>query len=71
MSEPIISIEGLSKCYIIGHQREKGDGLRHVLERRIRAPLRWFRPARPDRGGAAGLPQPGAAGKGLSRFGLM
>ncbi len=40
MSKSIISVENLSKRYIIGHQAEKGDGLRHALERAIRAPFR-------------------------------
>ena len=39
MSESIISVENLSKRYIIGRQAEQGDGLRHVLERAIRAPF--------------------------------
>ncbi len=39
MSESIISVENLSKRYIIGKQAEKGDGLRHMLERAIRAPF--------------------------------
>lgn len=41
MSESIISVENLSKRYIIGRQAEQGDGLRHVLERAIRAPFAW------------------------------
>ncbi|MBC8095063.1 MAG: ABC transporter ATP-binding protein, partial [Akkermansiaceae bacterium] len=31
MAPPIISIENLSKKYIIHHQKSEGDGLRHVL----------------------------------------
>ncbi len=42
MSESIISVENLSKRYQIGRQAEKGDGLRHVLERAVRAPLGWM-----------------------------
>lgn len=42
MSESIISVENLSKRYQLGRQAEKGDGLRHVLERAIRAPLGWL-----------------------------
>jgi lipopolysaccharide transport system ATP-binding protein len=44
MSESIISVENLSKCYKIGRQSDKGDGLRHVLEQAVRAPVNWFRP---------------------------
>lgn len=43
MSESIISVENLSKRYIIGRQAEKGDGLRHVLEQAVRAPFGWLR----------------------------
>ena len=43
MTSPIISVEHLSKRYIIGHQRAKGDGLRHAIEDTARAPWRWFR----------------------------
>lgn len=43
MSESIISVEEMSKRYLIGRQAEKGDGLRHVLEQAVRAPLGWFR----------------------------
>ena len=44
MSESIISVENLSKCYKIGRQASKGDGLRHVLEQAVRAPFSWLRP---------------------------
>ena len=51
MSESIISVENLSKCYMIGRQATKGDGLRHVLEQAVRAPFAWLRPeAREKRG---------------------
>ncbi len=43
MSNIAISVEHVSKRYIIGHQREAGDGLRHVLERALRSPFNWFR----------------------------
>ncbi len=43
MSDSIISVENLSKRYMIGRQAEKGDGLRHVLERAVRAPIGWIR----------------------------
>src|SRR5581483_6641131 len=43
MSEPIILFEKVSKRYLIGRQPEKGDGLRHVIERMARNPISWFR----------------------------
>ena len=43
MSDSIISVENLSKRYLLGRQAERGDGLRHVLERAVRAPLGWIR----------------------------
>ncbi len=43
MSKPIISVENLSKRYTIGHQRAKGDGLRHALENAVRNPLSWLK----------------------------
>lgn len=42
MSDSIIFVENLSKIYMIGRKAEKGDGLRHVLERAARAPLGWI-----------------------------
>ena len=52
MSDSIISVENLSKCYKIGRQSAKGDGLRHVLDQAVRAPFEWLRPeARQKRGG--------------------
>jgi lipopolysaccharide transport system ATP-binding protein len=41
MSDAIVTIENLSKRYVLGRQPEKSDGLRHVLERSIRSP--WSR----------------------------
>src|SRR5208282_3021523 len=43
MSDPVITVEELSKRYIIGHQRARGDGLRHTIERAARHPLAWLR----------------------------
>ena len=43
MGDPIITVEKLSKRYTIGHQRAKGDGLRHVIERAARNPMQWLR----------------------------
>jgi lipopolysaccharide transport system ATP-binding protein len=48
MPEPIITIEKLSKRYVLGHQQEHRDGLRHVLERAFR-PWNWVRDARERR----------------------
>lgn len=42
MSESIITVDGISKCYQIGREALKGDGLRHVLEGALRAPMGWF-----------------------------
>jgi lipopolysaccharide transport system ATP-binding protein len=39
MSDSIISIENLSKRYMIGRHVAKGDGLRHALEGVLRAPF--------------------------------
>jgi len=46
MSDSVITIENLSKRYIIGHQAAKGDGLRHAIERAVRSPLEWLRSGR-------------------------
>lgn len=46
MSTPVITVENLSKCYIIGHQRSKVDGLRHTIEHAIRNPLSLFKARR-------------------------
>ena len=43
MSDTVIQVENLSKRYIIGHQRGKGDGLRHAIEAAVRNPLQWLR----------------------------
>ena len=49
MSESIISVEDLSKCYMIGRQAEKGDGLRHALERAVRSPFAKWRSESPSK----------------------
>lgn len=49
MIESIISVENLSKRYLIGRQAAQGDGLRHVLERAVRAPFGWMRPGRGEK----------------------
>src|SRR5262245_858298 len=42
MSSPIITVENLSKRYVVGHQRDANDGLRHVLDEAMRRPLQWL-----------------------------
>ena len=46
MRDAAITIENLGKRYIIGHQRGKGDGMRHAIDNVLRAPLAWFRSRR-------------------------
>ena len=48
MSDTVISVENLSKRYVIGHQRSKEDGFRHVMEDAVRAPFQWLK-SRQDR----------------------
>ena len=43
VSEPIISVENLSKRYLLGHQLKKGDGLRHALEGLLMTPVKWMK----------------------------
>jgi lipopolysaccharide transport system ATP-binding protein len=43
MSDTVITVENLSKRYIIGHQRSKDEGLRHVIEAAVRAPFKRLR----------------------------
>jgi lipopolysaccharide transport system ATP-binding protein len=42
-SDSVISIENLGKRYTIGRNAAKGDGLRHAIEKAMRAPLAWLR----------------------------
>jgi len=49
VSDPIITVENLSKRYVLGHQAPKGDGLRHVIEEALRAPGEWFKQRRDQR----------------------
>src|ERR1022692_4579027 len=42
MSNPVIAIENLSKRYVIGHQRDAGDSLRHTLEEAFRNTFKWL-----------------------------
>jgi lipopolysaccharide transport system ATP-binding protein len=43
MSDTVVNVENLGKRYIVGHQRSKDDGLRHVVEAAVRAPVTWLR----------------------------
>jgi lipopolysaccharide transport system ATP-binding protein len=50
MSDIAISVQGLSKRYVIGHQRSTSrDGLRHSVEKIIRNPLAWIKRRRKER----------------------
>ena len=51
MSDPIITVKNLSKRYVIGHQRSKDDGLRHVLQDAALAPWRWLQKGARSNGG--------------------
>jgi lipopolysaccharide transport system ATP-binding protein len=46
MNDTAITVENLSKQYIIGHKRTQGDGLRHVIEAAVRAPFTSLRSRR-------------------------
>jgi lipopolysaccharide transport system ATP-binding protein len=46
MNDPIITVENLAKRYSIGHQRNRGDGLRHAIEHAVRNPLERFKAGR-------------------------
>lgn len=52
MSTPVISVEKLSKRYVLGHRDEGRDALRHVLERAMRNPVRWLMERRREAQGA-------------------
>ena len=43
MSDIVIRVENLSKCYTIRHQNGSGEGLRHAIHDFATAPLRWLR----------------------------
>jgi lipopolysaccharide transport system ATP-binding protein len=43
MPDCIISVEDLSKRYVIGHRRDSYDGLRHSVEAAFRTPFRWLK----------------------------
>lgn len=43
MRDAVITGENISKRYFIGHQVNKGDGLRHALDRVVREPVKYLR----------------------------
>jgi lipopolysaccharide transport system ATP-binding protein len=43
VNDSVIAVEHLSKRYVIGHQRDRRDGLSHAIERAVRSPFRWLR----------------------------
>lgn len=49
MSEPAIKVENLSKRYVIGHQGDSRDALRHRIDAALRNPFRWLRQSRERR----------------------
>ena len=49
MPTPIITVEKLSKRYVIGHQRNAKDGLRHTIEDAFRNPIKWLCARKRDR----------------------
>lgn len=42
MGDIVIRVENLSKRYMLRHELHDGSGLRHVLHRKMLAPLQWF-----------------------------
>ena len=58
MSDPIITVDNISKRYFLGKQSAKGDGLRHVLENAARSPLDGSVPGR-----AESTPKPRSSGR--------
>jgi lipopolysaccharide transport system ATP-binding protein len=46
MSDAVITVEAISKRYLLGKRRSKDDGIRHLMEDALRAPLRWLRSRR-------------------------
>jgi lipopolysaccharide transport system ATP-binding protein len=48
VSEIAIRVDNLSKRYIIDHQRDSRDGLRHVIQSALASPFKWFKKRRTD-----------------------
>lgn len=42
MSDAIITVEQLSKRYLIGRRRPKDEGIRHIVENAVRTPFKWL-----------------------------
>ena len=49
MPDYAVTIENLGKRYTIGRQQNSGDGMRHVIEGALRAPISWLRARRRQR----------------------
>ena len=45
MSDPVTTVENLSKRYVITRQRSRDEGFRHVLQDAAMAAWRWLRKA--------------------------
>lgn len=41
MTDTAIKVENLAKKYVIGKHLQNGDGLRHVIQNAVSAPVRW------------------------------
>ncbi len=52
MSDSVITVENLSKRYVIGHQGNKGDGLRHRVEAALRNPFQWLQKRKREKAAA-------------------
>jgi lipopolysaccharide transport system ATP-binding protein len=50
MNNIAIEVQNLAKKYVIGLQQSQGDGLRHAMERSLRAPVAWLRSKGPGGG---------------------
>lgn len=53
MTDSVITVENLSKRYVIGHQRDVRDALRHRIEDALRHPFQWARDQQRRRTGTA------------------
>ena len=42
IGDSVISVENVSKRYLIGHREAGKDGLRHAIENTVRHPVRWL-----------------------------
>jgi lipopolysaccharide transport system ATP-binding protein len=46
MSDIAVAVEKVSKRYVLGHQRDSRDALRHRFEEAVRHPISWWRQRR-------------------------